>query len=463
VSPRFSPDGKSLVYLTTDKVWYHMSCARLRRISWGTESPAVTVVDCVESPENLGDFPGLWLLMLPERTWMGDSRHIVVNSLWNITSTLLVIDVFTGQINRLKGSAATHGLASMAVLDVFAQYALVKESTPLQTHQVHLVEILGSEKEKDENSAATEAKKVGGGVVPSVWTCVRAAVKLRDSDLQEKLSKATFRVLDIDTEDKSAANGGQFQALLLLPGTQKEACPLVLRPHGGPHSAFATGFDWGNVLMVLKGFAVCCVNYRGSIGYGQAALKSLPGKCGRQDVDDCMSALEKTLSLEAKVPSSWPRFDQKRIMAWGGSHGGFLTTHFIGQFPDKFKMAATRNPVTDVAFMVTETDIPDWCYCEGGGDYDAAHMPSGEDYKKFFEMSPVSHATKIKTPLLMLLGLKDLRVPPSQGLNFHRTLKARGVKTKCLVYPKSTHSLSDSVRTEGDVWINVLKWFSADE
>jgi len=147
-------------------------------------------------------------------------------------------------------------------------------------------------------------------------------------------------------------------------------------------------------------------------------------------------------------------------MVWGGSHGGFLVTHLIGQFPNRFFRCATRNPVTNVAYMVTQTDIPDWCYVEGGMlDYSSKKIPTASDYAKFYAMSPISHASKVCTPVLMLLGMKDLRVPPSQGLNYHRLLKSRGVRTKCLTYPESTHSLSDSVRTEGDVWINVLRWF----
>eukprot|EP00466_Bigelowiella_natans_P014790 jgi/Bigna1/66633/fgenesh1_pg.2_\ len=179
-----------------------------------------------------------------------------------------------------------------------------------------------------------------------------------------------------------------------------------------------------------------------------------------------MDALRHVLKLKIET-KAYPKatssksdvlsYDKDNVMVWGGSHGGFLTTHLIGQFPETFCRAATRNPVTNCAFMVTETDIPDWCYIEGGlGPYHPGKFLSREQMAKLYNMSPIAYASNIRTPLLMLLGMKDLRVPPSQGLNFFKTLKAKGVETRCLTYPESTHSLSDSVRTEGNPKINMI-------
>eukprot|EP00467_Chlorarachnion_reptans_P007269 CAMPEP_0114537610 /NCGR_PEP_ID=MMETSP0109-20121206/29673_1 /TAXON_ID=29199 /ORGANISM="Chlorarachnion reptans, Strain CCCM449" /LENGTH=865 /DNA_ID=CAMNT_0001721517 /DNA_START=146 /DNA_END=2743 /DNA_ORIENTATION=- len=453
VNPRFSPDGKTLIYTTTEKVWYHMSGVSLRKMAWptGGDSKAETVVPFVRTPgKERGGFPGLWLFHLPKRVWLEDSKHVVFTSAWRLRATPLVVNVDTGAISILRNAATIHADASVHVLDVVGRFVVSKDTTPLTTPKLHLATV-DLEGAKDEKRNKEEID-----VFPAEWSCIRGSRPIANPKVAKALREASFEVIKVAAKDDNKDfNVAEFEVLFLKPKSDQPT-PVVLRPHGGPHAGFQTGFDWGNALMLSQGLAVICVNYRGSTGYGMDFLRSLPGRCGRQDVDDCISALDHVVKM------SGSNVDPDRVMAWGGSHGGFLTTHLIGQFPDRFHRAATRNPVTNIAFMVTETDIPDWCYVEGGeslGEYSSAHVVSNEDIAKFYKMSPVAHAHKIKTPLLMLLGLKDLRVPPSQGLNFYRTLKARGVTTKCLTYPESTHSLSDSVRTEADVWINVIQWF----
>ncbi|XP_021910893.1 acylamino-acid-releasing enzyme-like [Carica papaya] len=111
--------------------------------------------------------------------------------------------------------------------------------------------------------------------------------------------------------------------------------------------------------------------------------------------------------------------DPSKITVLGGSHGGFLTSHLIGQAPDKFVAAAVRNPVCNIASMVGTTDIPDWCYFEAYGTKGKSiytEAPSAEHLSHFFSMSPIAHLSKVKTPTLFLLGAQDLRVPVSNGL-----------------------------------------------
>lgn len=113
------------------------------------------------------------------------------------------------------------------------------------------------------------------------------------------------------------------------------------------------------------GYAILHCNYRGSSGFGQNALESLAGTAGSLDVEDVVHLTKHALASNDALDSS-------RVGVCGGSHGGFLSGHLIGQYPELFKVAAMRNPVTNIASMVTATDIPDWCYVEtfGAGYYD---------------------------------------------------------------------------------------------
>ena len=112
-----------------------------------------------------------------------------------------------------------------------------------------------------------------------------------------------------------------------------ENVPLIVWPHGGPHSVITT--DFKNIVMFFcqLGYGVVFVNYRGSLGFGEDNVRSLLGKVGVQDVQDCHQA---TLH----VLDTLPHLAKDRVVLMGGSHGGFLVTHLAGQYPDLYKVSS---------------------------------------------------------------------------------------------------------------------------
>ncbi|CAG5127755.1 unnamed protein product, partial [Candidula unifasciata] len=133
-----------------------------------------------------------------------------------------------------------------------------------------------------------------------------------------------------------------YESILCLPTrSQPDGLPpLIVFPHGGPNVSFDTAFNYITAFFTRCGYAVLMVNYRGSTGFGQSSVLSLTGTIGTQDVADVESAMVEVLTKDVA--------DGNRLLAFGGSHGGFLTTHLIGQYPDTFKAAATRNPVINL-------------------------------------------------------------------------------------------------------------------
>ncbi|VVC99149.1 unnamed protein product [Leptidea sinapis] len=137
-----------------------------------------------------------------------------------------------------------------------------------------------------------------------------------------------------------------------LAKLKADVFPMLVWPHGGPHSAFVDSYSLETAFFCLIGFAVVQVNYRGSIGAGNATVKFLPRRIGQADVKDCKLATDEVLK-------SFPVKDMN-ICLYGGSHGGFLVAHLSGQYPEVYSVAVTRNPVIDIATMVNTSDIPDW-------------------------------------------------------------------------------------------------------
>ena len=102
--------------------------------------------------------------------------------------------------------------------------------------------------------------------------------------------------------------------------------------------------------------------------------------------------------------------------------------------------------------MVGVTDIPDWCAVEGAVPESWPAPP--EVLAKLWAKSPVARVDDIEAPVLLAIGLKDRRVPPSQGIDFYHALRARGKEARMLTYPDDDHAL-DSPRTAADHWCEI--------
>ncbi|XP_015764968.1 PREDICTED: acylamino-acid-releasing enzyme-like [Acropora digitifera] len=231
----------------------------------------------------------------------------------------------------------------------------------------------------------------------------------------------TWEVLSFSRSETSDVQD-EYEAVFQKPVTTSGKKPkLIVTPHGGPHSNFNSNFSLYNACLCKLGFAVLAVNFRGSLGFGQKPLHSLPGKIGTQDVQDVQHAAKKVLE-NGEV-------DDTNVFVMGGSHGGFLTAHLIGQYPDFYKAAATRNPALNIAGMAEMSDIPDWCYFEGGFSFTHQSTPTPEVLAKLLQVSPYAHFSKFVCLFRRLLW-----------------------------YPGNNHPIS-KVDAESDVFVNLARWF----
>ena len=424
----------------------------------------------------------------PDRIWLGDSRHVVLASIHRSRGVLLLVDTKTGQVRRLEppptARRGSDEAFNMNLLDVYGMRILWSCSCVNRADAVFLFDVeLPAQSSLQRYDAAAYnylASWVWGADAEqeTVVTWMRVSMPVSPLDQRAALSKRfiTSRVLPVAPEAGAmeagaSGNGGAetFECILALPqktavaaGAAATLPAVILYPHGGPHSSSWTGFSPEIAMLCHVGFAVAQVNYRGSLGFGQDALESLPGNCGTQDVSDCMQALNAVLATGL--------VDASRVFVMGGSHGGFLTTHLISQYPDRFLAAAVRNPVVNVGANYMTCDIPDWCHSEvgtgvsiggtvsGSGVMLAVPAPRKDHLEQMWTASPVSMIERVQTPLLLMLGTKDKRVPMGQSMQYYYALRARGVDVKLNIY-EMNHSLSDHVAGQANVWVSVALWF----
>lgn len=235
-------------------------------------------------------------------------------------------------------------------------------------------------------------------------------------------------------------------------GTPSGELPLIVFPHGGPNFAYGNTFSLLAVLAAELGYALAAVNYTGSAGYGQEAIRRLEGNVGTLDVADCLRATGHLVAERG--------FSRDRLYLFGGSHGGFLVCHLSCTAEFRFRACAAHNPVVDLGAMAVTSDIPDFAWGQLGLPYDLQRpRPATEDeQRRMFRASPSSRVHEAHCPTVVLLGEGDLRVPPSQGRAWCTWLRARGVPCELYSFPGTGHAI-DSATGEYNEYLRVFSLF----
>ncbi|NXG53178.1 ACPH enzyme, partial [Psilopogon haemacephalus] len=422
-SPRLSPDRCRIVFLENDALGPHQQCSRLRMYDWYTKQTN-TVLEVVPR-QTWGAFPGIYCGALPRLCWAADSRRLVLDTSQRSQQDVFVVDTVTGTTTSLTADAPQ---GSWSVLTIDRDLLVAKFSTPScpPTLKVAVLPEAGREAQAH-------------------WVC------LQDAPPVPGISWSIRTLQPPPEQEHPQYVGLDFDAILLRPseGPAAQKHPLVVMPHGGPHTVFTARWMLYPAALCRVGFAVLLVNYRGSLGFGQDSVASLPGNVGTQDVRDVQFCVERVLQEES--------LDAGRVALVGGSHGGFLACHLLGQFPDTYHACVVRNPVVNIASMVTTTDIPDWCLTETGLPYMPDALPDPAQWTEMLNKSPMRYVNQVRAPVLLLLGEDDRRVPPKQGLEYYRALKTRGIPTQLLWYPGNNHALA-GVEAEADGFMNMVLW-----
>ena len=222
--------------------------------------------------------------------------------------------------------------------------------------------------------------------------------------------------------------------------------PLVLYIHGGPTSASKLNFSAFAQLMMAEGWVVFQPNYRGSDNLGNAYQASIIGDAGAGPGRDVMAGVA-MLRQRAYV-------DRTRTAATGWSYGGYMTSWLIGNYPTEWRAAVAGAPVTSWEDMYNFGDTNIGIrYTLGGSPWTDNRMQS------YRAQSPITYATKIRTPTLVMSNMEDFRVPPTQAFALYRAMKDNGVETDFIAFTGRTHASADPVNAmaRSRLWVDWVK------
>ncbi|QDF67186.1 S9 family peptidase [Shewanella sp. SNU WT4] len=223
--------------------------------------------------------------------------------------------------------------------------------------------------------------------------------------------------------------------------------PIAYLVHGGPQGSFGNSFShrWNPQVWAGAGYGVVMVDFHGSTGYGQAFTDSISQDWGGKPLEDLQKGLE-------SVAQQQPWLDKNNACALGGSYGGYMMNWIQGNWPNGFKCLVNHAGLFDMRSMYHVTEELWFPEYEFGGPYEQNKAL----YEKF---NPVNHLKNWKTPMLVIHGEKDFRVPYDQGLAAFTYMQRNNIPSKLLIYPSENHWILSPENLEQ--WYgNVLGWLN---
>ncbi|MEV4163410.1 S9 family peptidase [Nonomuraea dietziae] len=248
-----------------------------------------------------------------------------------------------------------------------------------------------------------------------------------------------------------ACDGLDLDGLLILPvGRSREdgPFPIITLVHGGPYGRYADQFLLGTSpsaqWLATAGYAIFLPNPRGGEGHGHAFAAAVAGAVGMQEWTDIASGIDLLIADGIADPD--------RLGIGGWSHGGFMAAWAVGQ-TSRFRAAVMGAGISDWGMLVATGEWGIWDAGLGGSCGWESAGPHRHD-----QLSPISYASKISTPVLILHGEDDTNVPVGQSTYFHRALRRFGVEHEFVVYPREGHSILER-NHQLDVLRRTRAWF----
>ena len=380
--PRPSPDGKWLAWTAMERPGYESDRLVVHVMNLAThERRALT---------------GSWDRSVSSLAWTPDSRALIVTAEEVLDTPAFRVELSSGKVTRLnlapKGAREGH----------------IGNVVPLANGAILYT--------RDGVANPAEVWIAEKGKAP------RQLSRANDAQL------AALVPLSSERFSFKGANGATVWGQIQTPANAKGKLPVLLFVHGGPQGSFNDAWSsrWNPRVFASRGYAVVSIDFHGSTGYGQAFTDAINQDWGGKPLEDLKLGLEAALAGR-------PQLDGTKACALGASYGGYMMNWIEGQWSDRFRCLVNHNGVFDsraMAYSTEELWFNEW---EHGGK---PYYEAPEAYEKW---NPVNHVAKWKTPMLVVLGEKDFRIPYSQGLGAFTALQRKGVEAELLVFPDENH------------------------
>jgi dipeptidyl aminopeptidase/acylaminoacyl peptidase len=376
--PEWSPDG--VLYFVSDRSgWWN-----LYRLSDGRSEPLCTLAAEFGQPQ--------WAFGLSTYGFASTAR-IICTYIERGSSRLASMDTLTGKLTPIETA-----YTDIKYLRVGPTRAVFRGGSP--TSSASIVEL---------NLATGETETL------------RRSNELEIDEGYLSIAQA----VEFPTED------GQTAHAFFYPPHNKEftapegeRAPLLVKSHGGPTSASSPTLSLSIQYWTSRGIAVLDVNYGGSTGYGRDYRERLRDRWGIVDVDDCVNG--------ARYLAGLGLVDGERLMIDGGSAGGYTTLCAL-TFRDAFKAGASHFGVSDAEALARETHKFESRYLDG------LIGPYPERADLYRARSPIHFPERLSCPVIFFQGLEDKVVPPNQAEKMVEALRERGVPVAYVAFEGEQH------------------------
>ncbi|MFL6738228.1 MAG: prolyl oligopeptidase family serine peptidase [Sphingomicrobium sp.] len=373
--PTLSPDGKSLAYFSMARAGYEADRQVLQVRDLATGQVRAVTAN--------------WDRSVGSIAWAKDGKSILVTAEDVLEQPVFRVDVATGKITRLTDAGHAGNVVPLA-----GGGAVFTSNSVMAPDDLYRLDAKG---------------KV-------------AQLTNVNRDLIAELDPVTFKKFSF-----KGANNDTVWGFTLKPRSTTKL-PIAFVVHGGPQGSFSNSWSyrWNPRVFSGPGYAVVSVDFHGSTGYGQAFTDSIRNNWGGWPLEDLQKGL-------AFATASDPELDADNACALGASYGGYMMNWIEGQWPDRFKCIVQHDGVFDARAMAYETEelwFDEWEH--GGKAY-------YEDPAAFERWNPVNHVAQWKTPMLVITGEKDFRIPYTQGIATFTALQRRGIPSRLLVNPDENH------------------------
>jgi dipeptidyl aminopeptidase/acylaminoacyl peptidase len=381
-SPVFSPDGKTLAYLATTRPGYESDQVRIILRPWpeGKERILTKNWDC-----SMPLWYGGGALRFSQ-----DGKTIYTTALSLGQNSLFAVDVQSGNVQTVieEGFSSSPAVAGKRI--VFCKHDF---KSPTNLYSVN--------PDGSDLQAITEVNK-------------------------DRVTQA--RMGDYEQFSFEGWNKEKVYCNLVKPVDfdPDKKYPVIYLIHGGPQASSVNRFS-GVQAFAGAGYAVVMVDFHGSAGYGQAFTDSIRDDWGGKPLEDLRKGLAAALER-------YPWMDTERVGAMGGSYGGYMINWIAGNWPNRFRCLVNICGLFDVRAMYYSTEelwFPEW-------DLRGTPWENPQSYER---QNPANFVGRWKTPMLVVHGGRDFRVPDTQGISTFTALQRRGIESKLLYYPDEGHGI----------------------